>query len=174
MTWTNLNTTIYGLFRPHQSTIYWIFRNDQMEKSNMGKNTKSNKKRTYTVLVVIAHFPLLCASFIFLKTKWQPFPSRQSGSLPLIFGEKFMHGLFLLGKSMRGVLTPQVAACLLFKSLFLFLYATTFHVFLMRDCATFELVCFLYSNPSCVNIWLPFPYNHQLCPLEPTKNPHHL
>ena len=36
-------------------------KNKYTEKSNMGKNFKSNKKHTWMNLATLAHFPLLCA-----------------------------------------------------------------------------------------------------------------
>ena len=43
----------------HTNQQNWTFWNNQMEESHMGKNTESNKKRTWTVLIVISWLPTI-------------------------------------------------------------------------------------------------------------------
>ena len=87
---SNFNTAICGPFRPHQPIIYWIFRNHQMEESSMNKNTKSNQKRTWAVLLPIALS--FCSSLRFSSRSLQRKPPKTiSESSP----KKFLFNILL-------------------------------------------------------------------------------
>ena len=70
-----------ALFVHTKSTIQQTFKNKHAEKSNMGKNSKSNEKHTWIALVAIALFPF--PLFFTPKNPQNPPNLRVSSSMPL-------------------------------------------------------------------------------------------